>query len=115
MKLSEEWRVVNEAQKRIPVDVVGLAKELGLMVKEAFRGNDVSGMMEPFGHSYLIVINANDSRSRQRFTIAHELGHYMFHRQLIGDGLKEDCAYRSANSGKYFNSLIGPSVERQTR
>ncbi|WP_091524618.1 ImmA/IrrE family metallo-endopeptidase [Aerobium aerolatum] len=29
---------------------------------------------------FCIVVNANQTPARQRFTIVHELGHYMLHR-----------------------------------
>jgi Zn-dependent peptidase ImmA (M78 family) len=44
---------------------------------------------------YSIFINHADPIRRKRFTLAHELGHYMLHRDLIGDGLIDDAMYRS--------------------
>lgn len=52
-------------------------------------------MLERVGDTFLITVAANDPLTRQRFTLAHELGHYMLHRTLIGDGLDDDRAYRS--------------------
>jgi Zn-dependent peptidase ImmA (M78 family) len=62
---------------------------------------------------YLITVNAIDSLTRQRFTTAHELGHYMLHRDRIGDGIADDRAYRSTSSSKYRNTRIGPRQETQ--
>ena len=32
------------------------------------------------GDKYIVSINASDPRTRQRFTLAHELGHYIYTR-----------------------------------
>ena len=45
-------------------------------------------------------------RNRQRFTVAHELAHYLEHRpHIIGDGLTDDIGvlFRSNQSGVSFN------------
>lgn len=45
---------------------------------------------------YTIHVNIEDSPPRQRFTIAHEIAHYILHRDLIGDGITDDPLYRSS-------------------
>ena len=35
---------------------------------------------------------------RQRFTLAHEIGHMLLHRDRIGDGIVDDILYRSSLS-----------------
>ena len=94
-----------------PVQVNDLPLKLGIDLKFAFLGLDISGMLERIDQSYRITINASDPHTRKRFTLAHELGHYMLHRHLIGEGLIDDRAYRSTDAGKYHNTLIGPSEE----
>lgn len=42
---------------------------------------------------YVITVNENHHENRQRFTIAHELGHY-----ALNHGSKEDVLYRDGNS-----------------
>ncbi|HCM3005245.1 TPA: ImmA/IrrE family metallo-endopeptidase, partial [Klebsiella pneumoniae] len=32
---------------------------------------------------------------RQRFTLAHEIAHFLLHRDRIGDGITDDILYRS--------------------
>ena len=41
------------------------------------------------------------------------LGHYIYHRSLIGDGVDDDRAYRSTIVGKYHNTRIGPREETE--
>lgn len=45
------------------------------------------------------------SKGRQRFTIAHELGHLALHRHLVGIGL-DDRSMRITKPGFYDNDLI---------
>ena len=70
-----------------PVRIVDLCKKMGISVFEEYLPKDVSGFIviqeEPF-HDYnsgrVIVANLSDSAERRRFTIAHELAHYLLHR-----------------------------------
>ena len=113
MKLSDQWEVLNEARKTIPVPVKSLPASLGIKLKAAFLASGISGMLEKKGESFLLTVNVADPETRQRFTIAHELGHYMLHRHLVGDGLDDDRAYRSTEAGKYHNTMIGPEEETE--
>lgn len=91
-------------QKSAPVDVNALAKDLGLAVyADENMPSDESGKIlkdaEHGGSSgYSIIVNAKEPRVRQRFTVAHEIAHYLLHRNLIGDGLTDDALYRSGLS-----------------
>jgi hypothetical protein len=113
MKLSEQWEILNDVRKSLPVPVMSLPAMLGIKMRGAFLSNGISGMLEKSGESFLLTINATDPDTRQRFTLAHEIGHYMLHRHLVGDGLDDDRAYRSTEIGKYHNTLIGPKEERE--
>jgi Zn-dependent peptidase ImmA (M78 family) len=63
----------------LPVDPVRIAKKLGLDVLDVFLKNDVSGALVKKGEESdpSILLNAEDSKTRKRFTCAHELGHYI--------------------------------------
>lgn len=71
--------------KSAPVNVVKLAKDLGYSVHKAiFRNKKISGGVKFFNNGQeegAIYISINDSISRQRFTLAHELGHCVLHRE----------------------------------
>jgi len=113
MNIADQWNVLTDARKSAPVNVHNLPARLGIRLKEAWLDGGISGMLENLGGAFLITISATDPYTRQRFTIAHELGHYMLHRHLIGDGVDDDRAYRSTNAGKYHNTLIGPVEETE--
>ena len=65
---------------KFPVDPVKIARDLGIDVLEVEFDPGVAGAIfkEP-GQDPTIFINATDSPSRQRFTVSHELGHYVMH------------------------------------
>lgn len=64
-----------------PVPVTRIAQSLGAAIrKEPFEGEtDVSGALDRSGPVPIIGINSNHHPVRQRFTIAHEIGHLLFH------------------------------------
>src|SRR5688572_1135676 len=67
---------------RPPIDPEAIAKDLGVDVVYADFNKDVSdqvsGYIDPV--SCQIVVNKAISASRKIYTIAHELGHYILHR-----------------------------------
>jgi Zn-dependent peptidase ImmA (M78 family) len=100
--------------KGAPVDVQGIISDLGIQYAEETRPDSMSGLIERYGDGYRIVVNAAHSRVRRRFTAAHELGHYVYHRDLIGDGIFDDAAYRTTDvSGRYVNPKIRLEHETQ--
>lgn len=113
-RLSEELSLVNDFRRQVPVNVELLAKSLGIEVNYMNLDAETSGMIERTPNNrFRIVVNGNHPHTRQRFTIAHELGHYFNHRHLIGDGILDDRAYRSAASGRYTNTAIGRRQETE--
>ena len=63
---------------KYPIMVIELAKNIGLTVfKATFDRDDVSGMIE--AQEGIIYVSENDRINRQRFSIAHEIGHYALH------------------------------------
>ena len=114
MTVSEQITTINRFMKSAPVDVFGMSQALGVACQSAYLGDDISGMLERVSEGvYKCTYNASDAITRQRFTVAHELGHYMLHRKLIGDGVDDNKAYRSTDAGKYHNTAIGPAQETE--
>jgi Zn-dependent peptidase ImmA (M78 family) len=62
----------------LPVDPVRIAQSLGVKVLDTSLNDDVSGaLVKERGADPSILLNANDSKNRKRFTCAHELGHFI--------------------------------------
>ena len=73
--------------KTYPLDVIGLANELGIAVYSTKIENDkVSGYISKDGEGYYICVNKKHPATRQHFTIAHEIGHYLLHKKILDAG-----------------------------
>lgn len=68
-----------------PINPISMAREQGFDVKfVSFSGDfsQVSGFYDPDEEA--IYVNKNESPLRQTFTIAHELGHALLHKDWVG-------------------------------
>jgi IrrE N-terminal-like domain len=96
-----EREIVDPFLRDAPVRLSALATALGLRVISAQLPSGISGEIRPDPESragFSIRVNKNDPARRQRFTVAHEIGHYLLHRNEIGDGITDDVLYRSSLS-----------------
>lgn len=109
------FKVLEKYSDARPVPVFKVIKDFGLEVNFRSLNDDISGWIEKLSdEEYSIVINLNHAEARKRFTAAHELGHYIYHRNLLGSGTGDSRAYRSvAFSSNSKNSLVLPNHERQ--
>jgi Zn-dependent peptidase ImmA (M78 family) len=93
--------IVERYTQDAPVRVEAIARDLGIpVIQDVLDEAEIAGKIirDNSGRSpsgYTIYLNARDPIRRQRFTLAHELAHYVLHRDLIGDGLIDDAMYRS--------------------
>lgn len=78
-------------QTQPPVDLARVAKKLDAEVRKLAIADDISGVLYRDGNRRIVVVNAGHSAMRQRFTIAHELGHLALHR---GDKVHVDHGFR---------------------
>jgi len=65
-------------QAGLPIDPERIASALSITVDRVRMNDEISGMLrvDP-GFDPEIFVEATDSRQRQRFTIAHEIGHFV--------------------------------------
>ncbi len=85
MNISKIRATVDELLKThgdtFPVDVEMLAKKIGIEIKRDSLKHDLSGFAYQKFNTRYIGVNSADGQLRQRFTIAHELGHLYLHKQ----------------------------------
>ena len=100
--LPEQLSILQEFTEEIPVRVGSLAKALGLKVVVAALPMNISGMIKPDdeGDSFVIKVNRFEPKVRQRFTIAHEIAHFLLHRDRIKAGVVDSILYRSKLSSR---------------
>jgi Zn-dependent peptidase ImmA (M78 family) len=65
-----------------PVDVDRLATELGLGVIRTDLGSEVSGLLVTNAQCTYVCVHEGHHKNRQRFTIAHEIGHFVLRHQF---------------------------------
>lgn len=101
MLLKDQKAIIDRHTRSAPVKTVSLAHDLGLKVYTSETlGENVSGLIKRDARKggssgYAIFINANQPKVRQRFTMAHEIAHFILHRAFIGDGIVEDALHRA--------------------
>ncbi len=97
----EQLKIIRRHQVEPPVNVVGIALDLGVEVFEDDKLPDhISGLLTHDDDGYFIIVNASHHPNRKRFTVAHEIAHFIRHRHAIGDGIQDNALYRSHLSSR---------------
>lgn len=80
--LLNEYKTKNNIE--IPVPIVKIINDAGFSIFKQDLPIDMGGYIvisddveEKFGNDKIIVVNENEKTSRQRFSLAHEFGHYL--------------------------------------
>lgn len=109
-----------------PVDPSAIAERLGVLVRRAPLPADTSGLiMKRQGEDAEILVERADSPMRQRFTVAHELGHFI-ERTVVQKTPDEDFGFidrRQARvhdaheffANEFAANLLMPAVEVRRR
>ena len=66
-----------------PVRLGAIAKRLGVRVLLSTLPRGTSGQIGHEKGKFVIRINRHEAKHRQRFTLAHELAHFLLHRERI--------------------------------
>jgi hypothetical protein len=97
--LTRVQQVIRRFTSTAPVDISGLAAALGVKVWQGNLGTNSGEIFRDIrkgGFSgYSIRVNASDPPVRKRFTAAHELAHFLRHRDRFTNRLIDDKMYRS--------------------
>lgn len=95
-------------QNQPPIDVHKIAAALKLDVIEADLGS-ASGLLITKGSISTICVQSSDVRERQRFTIAHEIGHhYLSHQREDKEHLHVNHGYAVSQRGDLSSQGIDP-------
>jgi len=103
VRVSREWSLITPEQREIisrhqngfPVAVGAIAKDFGIKVLKSTMPGPISGEIRETDGVVTIKVNRHDVKERQRFTIAHEIAHFLLHRDRIAAGITDDVLYRS--------------------
>jgi Zn-dependent peptidase ImmA (M78 family) len=89
----------------VPVDVIEIAKVLGLRVSFEAMDDSMSGFLERRTSGWVLGVNVHHHPLRQRFTVAHEIAHFVLHRDQNPRGFKDETFAR--------RNATGNQMERQ--
>jgi Zn-dependent peptidase ImmA (M78 family) len=85
----------------IPVPVDHIVRRLGAQLTFERLPADVSGLLLRDETRQVIAVNSAHARTRQRFSIAHEIGHLRMHKGVFVDtlrvNLRDDNAHRGVD------------------
>lgn len=108
--MARELEIVKRYMSNPPVQVEQIIHALGISFGREMLPEGQSGYIKAGNGKYRIVVNGSEGARRQRFTAAHELAHYLLHREKLGknghlarhdDSLYGDFA--DANPAQPFN------------
>jgi Zn-dependent peptidase ImmA (M78 family) len=106
--MSKKREIVAKHVQRAPVDTKKLAEELGMPVEEKPFDGDISGQIKRDVKSdsgFKIFVNSREAPVRRRFTIAHEISHFLLHENFIGDEVTDEDAGEGMYRSKLSNAL----------
>ena len=77
-RLADELRLKHPRCTRPPVDIVSITRRYGIQILQwAFIDSEICGLLHWIDNVPVIILNARHSWARKRFTLAHELYHYL--------------------------------------
>lgn len=109
--------LLKKYQESVPVNVEGLIRTAGAeLQKNAELPGGISGQVLKSADGKYVISTARDEHYfRQRFTMAHELGHVLLHKSILDrvGGVDDNVKYRSTTEGNIYNSDIDVIHEQQ--
>lgn len=96
---AEVRQEVDEYLAEYPVKLGAIAERLGVKVLLSTLPRGTSGQISQEDGDFVIRINRHEAKHRQRFTLAHELAHFLLHRDRIvaEGGWSENVLLRAPN------------------
>jgi len=95
----------NDLLSILPIDVEKVSTSIGLKVVDFPFQEDISGVLVIDENGGTIGYNPNESNVRKRFSIAHELGHFILHSKKNSSGMFMDrLLFRKNISVGEYNS-----------
>lgn len=100
-RISDENKsVIEKYLTELPIKILTLTKELRVPVYTPYIDTSLDGWIEYKNNDFIIYLNTDYPKTRQVFTLAHELSHYLLHRDKI---VKEGQLDRGYVKSGYFD------------
>lgn len=76
--------IIEKYQDVLPVPVIDIAQDLGLRMYTTPDFDDAqSGSITNVDGEFTIYVNRDHNKERKRFTIGHEIGHFLLHKDKL--------------------------------
>lgn len=111
--MQNELDIVQEFANRPPVDVIGLANALGIAYVEIPMVDGSSGSIEYDGLIYKITVDENEGEQRKRFTTAHEIAHFLLHRDTLKNRKHMDRLFEAESYDANPNAPLTRTQEKE--
>lgn len=99
-KLGEQ----NDCYDNMALDIEKLIQYIpGVKLEYADMDSTLSGSLSKQGEFWLIKVNKVHSKTRQRFSIAHELGHFVYHKDDENEFV-DSTFFRGMTSDNFENT-----------
>lgn len=89
-----------------PLDIESLIRLLGIGLRIHPMDEQKSGYIKLEEGRWVIGVNSLQHPNRQRFTMGHEIGHFILHKDQIGDGIEDTLLFRASGFGE-------PGIEKE--
>ena len=102
-----EQLLVEAGLDTVPISVEQVAAYLGIKVELAELGEDCSGVLVRSGGRAVIGVNQDHHPNRRRFSIAHEIAHFVLHKgdTYIDKGYLVHFRDRESGSGTKWEEM----------
>ncbi len=95
-------------------DLKAAIAEMGICYREWPLAGRESGRIWRDGSDYTIFVNSRLAAGRRRFSAAHELAHYMFHRDLLPDHHTPHVSQIFEESGALHPAAVLPAFRERS-
>ncbi len=95
------------------VPIVGIANDLGIEVFETrdFEGEQSGAIVENENGSFFIYVKESDPWTRKKFTIAHEIAHYLEHQDFFKEKKEHVSLYRQPTHNGFEGRIVKMELE----
>ncbi|MEX0732376.1 MAG: ImmA/IrrE family metallo-endopeptidase [Aquisalimonadaceae bacterium] len=104
--------------RTVPLDIDKLVQAYGVSLKRRPLEDDISGHLKAGDTGWIITVNSLHHPRRQRFTLAHELGHFILHsggdhRDFVDKALfrSDQTSPEETEANRFAAGLLMPSEE----
>ena len=103
LKRMAEGLLADAGVDSAPVHLDRIARDLGVKIQYVDLGEDCSGVLVRSGNRAVIGVNEDHHSNRQRFSIAHEIAHFVLHRGDTYIGKEYRVQFRFSSSWRFAN------------